>query len=77
MKLTQTEIQTYVGVAGTLIDAGIAIAGKIGPLVSLFHPQAALTEDEINAIEQAGVADALRRRDERAAMGVPVPGDLV
>ena len=69
--MSPQQIQAYISVASLLASAGIDIAGKVKSLVALFHPAASLTEEQINAIEQAAIADAERRRQERIAMGQP------
>jgi hypothetical protein len=69
--MTAAQIQTYIGIASLLASAGVEVAGKFKALIGLFHPTSGLTEEQINAIEQAGIADAQRRQQERIAMGQP------
>lgn len=69
--MTSEQIQGYIQIAGLLASMGVDIIGKIKTMVSLFHGADALTEDQINAIERAGIADAERRKQERIAMGQP------
>ncbi len=69
MKLNANEINAYAAALGSLIDVGVAVAGKLKPMIALFHPKADMTEMEINAIEEEAVEDALQRRDQRAEMG--------
>jgi hypothetical protein len=65
------EIQAYISLVSVLVSVGIDVAGKMKALVGLFHPDHPLTEDQINAIEQAGIADSQKRQAERIAMGQP------
>lgn len=63
------QIQNWISIISLIVQSGGAIAGQAKALITLFHPLATLTEEQINAIEQAGIADAERRRQERIAMG--------
>jgi hypothetical protein len=69
--MTPAEIQGYITIASVLIGMGIQLGGQIKQVIHLFHPGDVLTDAQINAIEQAAVADAERRRQTRIAMGEP------
>jgi hypothetical protein len=64
-------IQTYISIISMLASVGVDVAGKTKQLVAMFTPDHTLTDDQINAIEAAGIADDQRRRNERIAMGQP------
>lgn len=66
--MTPAEIQAYISIVASLYGLGVTVAGKIRDLIRLFHPDAELTEAQINAIEAAGMAESERRRLERVAM---------
>jgi hypothetical protein len=65
------QIQAYISVAEVLYAAGIEIVGKFKELLAVLHPGHTLTDDQINAIEQAGMLDSQRRQAERIAMAQP------
>ena len=67
--MNEAQIQGYIAIVAGLYTLGASVAGKVGALIKLFHPDVTLTEDEINAIERAGIEDAERRAAERADMG--------
>lgn len=66
--MTPGEIQAYITVIAAFYSLGISVAGKVKELLKLFHPDVVLTEEEINAIEAAGIAESQRRLAERRAM---------
>lgn len=63
------DIQAYIQIAGILAAAGVDIAGRFKALIGIFRPGNTLTDEQINAIEQAGLLDSKRRQMERVAMG--------
>jgi hypothetical protein len=67
--VTPEQFNQYVTIGSAAVQVGLQVAGKIQAMVKLFHPDVTLTEDQINAVEEAIVADALRRKAEREAMG--------
>ena len=66
-----SDIEAYIQIATILYAAGIEIVGKFKALIGVLSPDHALTDEEINAIEQAGMDDSRRRLAERIAMGRP------
>jgi len=69
--MNEAEIQAYIQLISVLSSVGIQVVGKVKELVKLFRPDVTLTDTQINAIEQAGIADSTRRKFERIAMGQP------
>lgn len=67
--MTDAQINGYITLVSAVAQLGFVVAGKVKDLLALLHPEAALTEEQINAIEQAGIADAQRRQAEREQMG--------
>lgn len=67
--MTPAEIQGYIAIVAALYSLGVSVGGKVRDLIKLFHPDAVLTEEQINAIEAAGMAESQRRMHERLAMG--------
>jgi hypothetical protein len=63
------QIQNWISIISLIAQSGGAVIGQGKALIALFHPQHGLTEEQINAIEQAGILDAQRRQQERIAMG--------
>lgn len=66
--MTEEQLNSYIALVSAVAQLGFAVAGKVKDLIAALHPDVALTEEQLNAIEQAGIADAARRRDEREAM---------
>jgi hypothetical protein len=66
-----SEVQAYISVISMLAAVGLDVVGKAKQLIQTFTPDHTLTEEQINAIEQAGIAEDQRRRAERIAMGQP------
>ncbi len=64
-----TDIEAYIQIATILYAAGVEIAGKFKQMLALFKPDHDLTDEQINAIEQAGMDDSRKRLAERIAMG--------
>ncbi len=69
--MTTENIEAYIQIATILYAAGVEIVGKFKALLDMLHPGHDLTDDQINAIEQAGMDDSKRRLAERIAMGQP------
>lgn len=67
--MTEQEIQAYIQAISIFASMGIQVAGKVKELIRVFKPDNTLTDAQINAIEQAGIADSTRRKFERIAMG--------
>jgi hypothetical protein len=67
--MNTSNIEAYIQIATVLYAAGVDIAGKFKALIGVFHPDHTLTDEEINAIEQAGMDDSRKRLAERIAMG--------
>ncbi len=67
--MNTANIEAYIQIATVLYAAGVEIAGKFKALIAVLHPDHTLTDDEINAIEQAGMDDSKKRLAERIAMG--------
>jgi hypothetical protein len=63
------QIQNWISIISLIVQSGGVVAGQAKALLTLFHPLSTLTEEQINAIEQAGIADSQRRQQERIAMG--------
>jgi hypothetical protein len=64
------DILTAINIGSALIGAGVDIAGKLkGVFAALGHQN--LTDDQINQIEAAAMADSEARRLRRIAMGTP------
>ena len=66
--MTAQQIQGYIQVAEILISLGVSIGGKLKGLIDLMHPGHSLTDEQINAIEAAAMADDRKRQAERIAM---------
>lgn len=64
-----SDIEAYIQIATILYAAGIEIAGKFKQMIAHFKPDHGLTDEQINAIEQAGMDDSRKRLAERIAMG--------
>ncbi len=67
--MTPAQINSYIAIASAIFDLTGTVAGQIKKIVGIFHPGHNLTDEQINAIEEAGMADALKRAAERRAMG--------
>lgn len=68
--MTPQQIETWIAVAQALTAAGVSIVGQLKALFAQFGVSHSLTDDQINAIEQAGIADDQARAARRRAMGV-------
>jgi hypothetical protein len=66
---TVDQITNYINIASMLVEAGAQIAGKLKGVFTTLFGQHGLTDEQINAIEAAGMADSEARRLRRVAMG--------
>lgn len=69
--MTPEQINGYITIISILVTLGADVTGKVKQLIHAFHPEVVLTDDEINAIEQAGIADSIARKTARDAMAQP------
>jgi hypothetical protein len=67
--MNEQQIQGYITIAQVLIGIGIDTAQKFKAFIQAIHPHTVLTDEQINAIEQAGILDSQKRQAEREAMG--------
>lgn len=71
MPLSANEIQAYIQAGTVLVSAGIQLGGKLKEMISLFHADHGLTDEQIVAMEQQSIADSQARKAERDKMAAP------
>lgn len=69
--MNEQQILSYIAMGSAILQAGGTLVGALKGVMQLIKPNHGLTDEQINAIEQASVADSERRKFERIAMGQP------
>ncbi len=71
--MNQAQIENWIAIAGAVEQLGMSLAGRVQDFWHFLHQgsEPPLTDEEINTIEAAIVADAEKRAAVRAEMGKP------
>lgn len=67
--MNEQQILSYIAMGSAILQAGGTLVGTLKGVLELIKPNHGLTDEQINAIERASVADSELRKQQRIAMG--------